>query len=113
MTFRYPWFDVMAMKHVNSTMFLQSAIAAWQCVCQSVMLQLKALTSKDHFDMHVKLSNIWVKFDCQVPGADPAIGGPGGRLPLRAWLCLKCTKFDQLTLRRITKTVAIRCQIYS
>jgi len=22
-----------------------------------------------------------------VSGADPAIGGPGGRLPLRAWLC--------------------------
>ena len=48
-------------------------------------------------------------------GADPAISGPGGRLPLGLGFCAftvrTCTKFGLLTLRIITKIVAIRCQI--
>jgi len=51
----------------------------------------------------------------QRSGADPAIGGPGGRLPLELGFCAftvrNCTKFGLLTLRIITKIVAIRCQI--
>ena len=32
-----------------------------------------------------------------ISGADPAIGGPGGRLPLRAWLLrIYCTKMHEI-----------------
>ena len=57
---------------------------------------------------------------CYTSGADLPIGGPGGRLPLRAWLCalvriclycLKCTQFGQLILERVIEIVATRCQI--
>ena len=42
------------------------------------------------------------------------LGAPGGHLQLglgARLFCLKCTQFGQLVLRRITKILAIRCQI--
>ena len=46
-------------------------------------------------------------------GADPAIGGPCGRLPLRAWLLrIYCTKMHEIwTVDSQDKIVAIRFQI--
>ena len=58
---------------------------------------------------HLAVTKLYNLVSAKQPGADPAIGKPGCRLPHRAWLLH--TKFGQLTLRKITKIVAIRCKI--
>ena len=77
----------------------------WHTVHQRQCLLIKVYCSFCNLQYYYCNIILWCYlFLCYIPivlhisGADPAIGGPGGRLPLRAWLCTLRKLCDSITL---------------